>query len=224
MVPDVMAATLQRKFFDDMRKGIAAMTFMNPLHGSRALALAVVILLAACATPAPTPYQPYLPDQAIPGGFSEERLADNSYRVTFAGNCFTSRERVEGYLLYRAAELTLEKQYDWFVIADRLVERDARTYEEHSYNPYWGTAYGYWRPYWNYYDPRIGWRGWHTGLRDPFWADQVTLRTVEQFTAHAEIEMHRGAIPGDEERAFVASEVIANLEAMVERPGERGTC
>ncbi|KLI63038.1 CC0125/CC1285 family lipoprotein [Aurantiacibacter marinus] len=198
------------------------MTFMNPLHTCRGLILAAFAVLAACATP--TPYQPDLPGQRVSGGFSEERLADNRYRVTFTGNCFTSRERVEGYLLYRSAELTLQKQYDWFVIADRLVERDARTFEEYNYSPYWGSAYGYWRPYWDYYDPRIGWRRWHPGLREPFWADRVTLRTVEQFTAHAEIVMHRGAVPGNEERAFVARQVIADLESTIERPAERGTC
>lgn len=42
---------------------------------------------------------------------SETRLAADHFRVTFVGNSFTSRERVEASLLYRAAELTLQEGF-----------------------------------------------------------------------------------------------------------------
>lgn len=198
------------------------MTFAQHIRTCLAAAFVSAALLTACATP--TPYQPDIPGQRVAGGFSEERLAADRYRVTFTGNCFTSRERVEGYLLYRAAELTLEEDYDWFTIIDRLTERDQRTYETRIHDPYWSPAFGYWRPYWRYYGPRYGWRSWYPGYGDPFWADRVSLRTVEQFTAHAEIAMHRGEIPENEERGFDAREVMANLEPTIERPAHEGTC
>ena len=43
--------------------------------------------------------------------------------MRFHGNSLTSRETVEAYLLYRAAELTIERGGDWFTILDR---EDAR--------------------------------------------------------------------------------------------------
>ena len=60
--------------------------------------IALISLLSACVTA--TPYQ-----QAPPRGFgySEERLDQNKYRVTFRGNALTKRETVEDYLLYRAS-------------------------------------------------------------------------------------------------------------------------
>ena len=89
-----------------------------------ALGLALAAGLAACATP--TPYQPNVPGQQTSGGYSELRLEQNRFRVTFTGNSLTSRETVEAYLLFRAAELTTQQGYDWFSIVDRHTDRDAR--------------------------------------------------------------------------------------------------
>ncbi len=47
-------------------------------------------------------------------GYSEERLDQNKFRVTFRGNSLTPRETVEDYLLYRAAELTLQNGFTHF--------------------------------------------------------------------------------------------------------------
>src|SRR5207244_551111 len=94
------------------------------------LASLAALALAACETA--TPYQPNVPGQAASGGFSETRLEPGRFRVTFSGNSLTSRETVEGYLLYRAAELTLAQGFDTFTIVDRHTDRDARTYVEPS--------------------------------------------------------------------------------------------
>src|SRR5262245_31991715 len=125
-------------------------------------ALALTLGLAACATP--TPYQPSLPGQANGGGYSELRLEPNRFRVNFAGNSLTSRETVEGYLLFRAAELTVQQGYDWFSIVDRETDRKTRTYVDQDpfYHPWYG-GYGFWRPSWRYYGAACGWRAW-----DPF--------------------------------------------------------
>ena len=40
----------------------------------------------------------------------------------------TSRETVETYLLYRAAQLTVERGFDWFEMADRNTEKHSSTY------------------------------------------------------------------------------------------------
>lgn len=49
------------------------------------------------------------------GGYTSFRLAENAYRVRFKGNNYTSREKVEQFLLYRCAQLTTQLGYDYFV-------------------------------------------------------------------------------------------------------------
>ncbi|GAA0282676.1 hypothetical protein GCM10009127_25100 [Alteraurantiacibacter aestuarii] len=184
--------------------------------GLAALLLATTV--TGCMTP--TPYQPDVRGQAVTGGYSEQRITENRFRVTFSGNSLTSRDRVEGYLLYRAAELTVQNGYDYFIIIDRDTEHDVRTYVQPDplYRPWYGSAYPYWRPHWSYYDPVMGWTIWHPEYGDPFWARRVNVRTVERFEAHAEIVMHHGTPPADEIRAFVAREVMSNLGPTIEFP------
>ena len=186
-----------------------------------AAALAVAAGLAACATP--TPYQPNLPGQSTSGGFSEMRVETNRFRVNFAGNSLTSRETVEGYLLFRAAELTVQQGYDHFSIVDRETNRDRRTYVEPDpfYRPWYGPSYNSWRPAWRYYGGGYGWRNWSPYYGDPFWASRVDVRTVERFEASAEILMGKGAKPVDDMRAFDARQVIDNLRPRIQYPQPR---
>lgn len=76
---------------------------------SSCLALALIyILLSACATP----YQPV----GFSGGYSEMQLNQDRYVVTFRGNEFISKNRVNQYLLLRAAELTQQNGYRYFTV------------------------------------------------------------------------------------------------------------
>lgn len=179
-----------------------------------ASALAAALLVAACATP--TPYQPIgVPGARSSGGFAEQRLARNRWQVTFAGNSLTSRQRVETYLLYRAAELTLEQGYDGFTVVDRVTDRnvETRVYRD----PFPGGPYGWWRPSWRY-GGAWGWRQWDPWFGDPFWTDMVDVRTVQRFEAVAEVLMFRGRREG--QRDFNAREIVANLGPTIEVPRE----
>lgn len=42
--------------------------------------------------------------------------------VSFKGNGFTGRQKVENYLLYRCAEVTLNDGFDYFVLASEDIE------------------------------------------------------------------------------------------------------
>ena len=186
-----------------------------------ALAAAAVILaagLTACATP--TPYQPRPAGSSYSGGYSEQRLEGDRWRVVFAGNSLTSRETVEGYLLFRAAELTIQQGYDWFSIVDRNTERKGYTYLEPDplYHPWYGPGYGWWRPSWRYWGPGPGWSTWDPYWGGPFWADRVDVRTVERFEASAEVFMGKGPKRADDARAFDARQVIANLQPRIQYP------
>jgi hypothetical protein len=187
---------------------------------SAGIAAAIVLAagLAACATP--TPYQPNVHGQATSGGYSEIRIEPNRYRVNFAGNSLTSRETVEGYLLFRAAELTVQQGYDWFAIVDRNTDKSVRTYVDPDpfYSPWYGPSYGYWRPYWRYYGGGYGWRSWNPYWGGPFWGSSVDIRTVEKFEAAAEITMHKGPKPEGDPRAFDARAVTESLRPHIQYP------
>ncbi len=186
-------------------------------HFAKAVALMLTFVLVACATA--TPYQPNISGQKISGGYSDERLADDRYRVDFAGNFLTSRDRVEGYLLYRAAELTIQNGYDWFMLIDHRTERDRRTYVDRSprYDPWYGTGYLYWQPHWRYYRGG-GWTTWHPHYGRRFWTYDVDVRTVEKFEAHAEIKMGNGPMPEDGQKVFDAKQVMVDLGPTIEWP------
>ncbi|MBX9747452.1 MAG: hypothetical protein K2X34_11160 [Hyphomonadaceae bacterium] len=167
----------------------------------RTILLAVAAgLLTACATA--TPYQPAATDTY---GFQEQRIESNRLRITFRGNTLTERETVETYLLYRAAELTLESGFDYFIVADRDTERESRL--QGSYRPRF--AYDYW-----YFSPRRGWSPFY----DPFWDEPTSYREVTRYEAVAEIAMFRGPKPADNADAFDAREVQQNLQGRIVRP------
>jgi hypothetical protein len=73
-------------------------------------ALVIIELLVGCATP----YQP----RGLAGGFSEIQLDQNTVRVFFRGNAKTPPDTIETYTLYRCAEVTLEKGFDYFIIVE----------------------------------------------------------------------------------------------------------
>ena len=88
----------------------------------RTLALLAVLFSVGCATP----YQP----AGFRGGYDESRLGPDAFTVRFHGNAFIGSSRVSDFTMLRAAELTLESGYRYFVL---LGETD-RTSEHRSLN------------------------------------------------------------------------------------------
>lgn len=181
--------------------------------------IAGAMILASCATP--TPYRPAVGVGEFRTGYFDQPIEANRYRVSFAGNSLTSRETVERYLLYRAAQLTLEQGYEHFVLVDRDTERRTRTYVDPGPRASFGFGFGYWNPYWRYYGPRFGWRTWDPFWGDPFWDRNIDVRTVDRYEAIAEIVLGRGPKPADNVRAFDAREVIDRLGPTIVLPQPR---
>ena len=188
-----------------------------------AAASALVLAVGLTACESATPYQPNIRGQATAGGFSELRVEPNRFRVTFSGNSLTSRETVEGYLLFRAAELTLQTGDDWFEIVDRHTDTRERTYVQPDplYHPWYGSGFGYWRPSWRYRGHGYGWRTWDPFWGDPFFADHIDVQTIQNFEASAEIVTHKGTKPADDPRAFDARAVVDNLRPRIQYPAAR---
>ncbi len=177
------------------------------------MAAAATLALAACATA--TPYQPAGYDGQR-GGFAEQRIEQNRFRVGFAGNSLTSRETVETYLLFRAAELTVQNGYDWFAMVDRDTDRDTRFIgRQDPFGPRYGFYSPYWGPSWRYYRGGF-WGPW----RDPFY-DDIDVRQYDRYEANAEIVMGNGPKPSNDPAAFDAREVMANLGPRIQGPPPR---
>jgi len=193
---------------------------------------ASIIALTACATA--TPYQP----ASKPGGFdgfSQTMIESDRARVTFGGNSLTKRDTVENYLLYRAAEVAVERGFDYFELQERETEEKKRV----SVNPRYGSLYD---PYFGYsfYRPRFGWsrpyryshfggfrsrrgfgyRGFHDPFYDPFFND-YDVREITKYRASAEVKFGRGLKPSSKENAFNAREVIENLGPTISFPEEK---
>jgi hypothetical protein len=185
-----------------------------------AAAASAALALTACATA--TPYQPLQRGSAVSGGFSEQQVESNRWRIAFTGNSLTSRETVERYLLYRAAELTLTQGYDWFEMVDRQTNRDTRYYPDPFYDS-WGGWGGWWGPSWRVYH-RGYWGGWSPWGRWGYWGGRpwggssFDYDAVTRYEANAEIFMGRGPKPAESRRAFDARDVERRLGPSIVRP------
>ncbi|MPY68905.1 MAG: hypothetical protein GEU92_02340 [Alphaproteobacteria bacterium] len=162
------------------------------------MAAALALALSGCASP--TPYQP----SATGGGYgySEQRIEDDRFRVSFSGNSATERQTVKNYLLYRAAELTLAQGGDYFVVTARS---DTPDYGAAGPSTSVGTGVG------------IGSggmsSGWSIGMGVP-----VGGYGGGPSEASAEIVVHRGKKPAGAAEAYDARVVKGNLAPHVRRP------
>ena len=177
---------------------------------ARLLVVAVLAFVASCSSAA-TPYQP----SVSPGGygFSETPIEQNRVRLSFRGNSLTGRETVETYLLLRAAETTIERGFDHFVVANRATDADVQRYREAE------PFYPAFRPVYYYFHPRYGWRPYYDPFyRTGFWDSPARVREITRYEAVAEIAMFRGAKPADNPNAFDARDVVSNLRGRVAAP------
>ena len=67
-----------------------------------------LFIVSGCSTP----YQ----SEGARGGYSDLLLDNDTFRVSFTGNGYTSSDKVEIYLLYRCAELAVQRGFDYFII------------------------------------------------------------------------------------------------------------
>jgi hypothetical protein len=182
---------------------------------AKALLASAMLVVAGCATE--TAYRPATGSGFERAGYSDRMIEPNRFMVSFAGNSYTSRETVERYLLYRAAELTVQQGYDYFIMADRNTDKSTRTYATPSFagGPY---GYGYWGPSWRYRGRGFGWRTWDPFWGDPFWDRSVDINTVDKYEASAEIVLGHGPKPANNVRAFDARDVMRNLGPTIVTP------
>jgi hypothetical protein len=164
---------------------------------------ALIVTLAACTTvPA---YRPATTPQGI--GYSDERLAENRYRVTFQGSASTRRETVEDFLLLRSAEVTRDAGFAYFAFDQRDTEAKQSYTAFAGYPDWgfgWGRGFGRYRHNW-LYDP------W-----DPYWGGNTIPTT--RYEAYAEIVMLTPAQAKADPHALNAADVIGRLSPAAAPP------
>jgi len=173
---------------------------------ARVCVLLCLAAVAACVKP--TPYQP----REDGYGFTTQQLEPNRYVVSFYGNTATSRETVENYLMYRAAEVTLEVGGDHFQVVQRDTQRDVTTYTNYGAYPFGtGLYYGYGGWGGPYYRPYSGsYYGATVGLGAP--------RVSQKFEASVEFLAFRGPKPPDDPMSYDARELVARLGPLIRYP------
>lgn len=159
-------------------------------------------ILAGCTTP--TPYQARVDNY----GYANQRITDNRFRVSFSGNSDTSRDTVEQYLLYRAAEVTKESGNDWF----RVVGSDVEAMTEFRITST-GTGFGRFTYFGGFGPYHPFGRPFGTGF------ETATARPDSRYNAIAMIKVGAGPTP-DAPMAFDADQVLQNLGPEVVRPDD----
>ena len=98
------------------------------------LLVAVLVSTIGCATR----YHP----RAYSGGYSDTRLAPDLFRVSFAGNGFTSAQKAYDFALLRAAELTATHGFTHFALVNENSGHDTYRY----YNQFLQSHQTFYKP------------------------------------------------------------------------------
>lgn len=164
----------------------------------RVLLSGIVLFVMGCATP--TPYQKA---NILGKGYNDQKLDRDKFRVSFKGNKLTERDTVETYLVYRAAEFTLEQGYSYF----RMIQWNTDRHTQHeSISP---VVYGYYAqntqmfPYYVYGNPMMV-RG---GTMESNEYEAVAFVTMAEKLSAEQAEVY-----------YNAKQVLENLKDKIIRP------
>ncbi len=178
---------------------------------SPAQAIAYAPLKAETSEPATARQHIGTIESVAGGSFASSEVAPGRLEITFSGTRFESRDRVERYLLYRAALLAKQNGASWFGLLYLPGEAGPDSHPARSSGP-GQHHYGHWQPHWNYYVSKLGWQPWHPEWGVAFWADSIDLSLVERYDAHAMIELGINRRPLEDQPIFDVDEVIRDLE------------
>ena len=169
----------------------------NQLIARTGLLIAAASLLAACVTA--TPYR--AAEHEHDYGYQQQKIEQDRYRLSFAGNSSTSRQTVENYLLYRAAELTLEQGKDYFIVIKSDTEKNTEQHSTVVGAPSFHFGYGHHRGYGHHHSYGVGFNIINTNYSD--------------YQAFGVILLKAGKKPADNHDAYDARQVLENLGAAV---------
>ena len=161
----------------------------------------------ASAAPAPaTPVAdaPMVPP-AKPGVFTATKKGATGYHLVVAGHKFTSRDDIEKYLAWRAADLTM---------ADKVPapKRDPAA-PRHSFKM------ANFQPVWRYKTKGAAdWKSWSPYTGAAFFADGIKAEDITDFEASADIVVRKGVMDDADPLGYEAGAVSDLLINQVSPP------
>jgi hypothetical protein len=157
---------------------------------------------------------------AKPDVYSETKQNATRYRLTIKGHAFTTRGAVEKYLLYRAANLTLQQHFAWFTLVESRSKSDTTPLPgPDPTGLHYSFRLKYWRPVWRYKLPGSpAWSKWSPFSNAAFFADGNDAKTITDFEVSADIAMHKGMMDSNNPLAFEPSAVSDFLVNQVSPP------
>jgi hypothetical protein len=161
--------------------------------------LLVAILLTGCA--GPTSYHP----STQGGGYRDHQLAADRYQIFYTANSLTRRSTTKQYLLYRAAEITLEANKENFVVLDQNGRRFSL--------PDYATGSEFYRHH--------DFEHHHLWFADQGVEEQISttnLKPLARYTGDITIVLYSGDQPPEEGKVYNAREVIEVLGNTILRP------
>ena len=177
---------------------------------------------AANPTPPPADAMPMVP-AAKPGVFALKTVNPTRFTLTVTGKTFTSREAVEKYLGWRAAEHTLAQGGTWFTLVEGRMKGDAGSDPVNDDPARAGKSYSfrmvYWRPVWRYkMAGSAAWSTWSPFAGAAFFADGKDPKTVTDFEVSADIVVRKGVKDGKNPLGFEAAALSDLLINQVSPP------
>ncbi|WP_426441062.1 CC0125/CC1285 family lipoprotein [Bradyrhizobium genosp. P] len=205
-----------------MKRGIHVGYLLAALCASAEIGSAAELPPAAAASAPAKPAQasdnlPMVPP-AKPGVFTALKKGADRFDLVVAGHKLTTRDDIEKYLAYRAADLTMEHEATWFTFVESRSTGD--TAPEPKRDPA-GLRYSfrmeYFRPVWRYKTSGSpAWKTWSPFTGAPFTTDDP--KTITDFEVSADIVLHRGQMDDANPLAFEAGAVSDLLINQVSPP------
>jgi hypothetical protein len=126
-------------------------------------------------------------------GYAEQQLGPTRWRVEYTGEGTDLPATVDSYLLQRAAEITVENGYDWFVPAGADAAATDEDIIVEASRPQASTA-PVWRPRWRRRD-RNDWTDWDPRGPPENASDMGPSPAPLRYAASAEVVLGRGPVP-----------------------------
>jgi len=130
-----------------MRQGRAPANFIASIHqeGNHTMKKLAAVFVLATLSACTTPYGKY----GLLGGFTDSQIDENTFSISVDTNRLTSEQTTSMHAYYRAAELTVENGFDYFVIASDANNSTSMAMafpggstSNTTINTYGSTAYG----------------------------------------------------------------------------------
>ena len=157
---------------------------------------------------------------AGPGVYSQQKKGAAGFRLVVAGHKFTSRDEIEKYLAYRAAELTMAQKANWFTLTEARIKGDTAAVPRRDPS---GKRYSfrmeYWRPVWRYkMAGDTQWKSWSPFSGAAFFADGADPKSIAAFEVSADITLRSGPMDDANPLAYEAGAVSDLLVNQVSPP------